>query len=749
MELFFLFKKSENFTDARQWMRTGTRFLSEQSSTRVKLTVALGLALSCGAFAMAWHWEQALRLVKFRTFSDDVTAALQRDIDDHLAVLQHLSNYYAAGAIAPGDRQDWRANPSHDRRFVRGFLSRMRGIESLGWMPRVFATDRQSLEAEMRALGYPSFRIREENSQEIKRMAARREEYFPIAYLEGLGNGEMAVGFDAGASSGRFALEQARKSGEIAISSQLPQALPKNGNVDFLAIRRIEVFHSPPSGEKDDPDAEISGFVLGIFNLAEILKLSLEKQNSFPAALANSANIVFYSGSATRINSAAGSSQEPEPQFLAFYDARTGRLSADSTLAVAAEATATGAIARALRVGNEVWTVKFLPEPAYWTTQPHFGAWAALVLGFFSTGILAVSQHVGQLRSLDREQLSRQREQAIAALKQSNASLSQANAEMKLLMRLSNSLQACLTQEEACTTIGKFMRKLFPNFSGALYVTSAAGNLVEASVTWGEHSPHQLVFSPDECWGMRYGQPYIYKNTHSSFACQHGNHPLPEESLCLPLVAHGETLGLLYLSSPVPGRLSDDKQHLAKSVSEQVALALANLKLRETLKYNSIRDPLTNLFNRRYMEEFLIQELYRAQRAGDSVGVVMLDVDHFKRFNDTFGHKAGDEVLRSLGAFLLSSIRASDIACRYGGEEFTLILPEASVEVTRERAEYLRQEVQQRFASNLDLGCTVTISLGVASFPQHGSTAEAILSAADAALYRAKAEGRDRVVTAA
>lgn len=750
MELFFRFKKSENFTDVRQWVRAGTRFFSGQSSPRVGLTVALGIVLSCGAFAMAWHWEGRLLQAKFRTLSDDFTAALQGEIDDHLAVLQHLSDFYATGD---------RANPKDARRFVKRFLSRLQGIESLGWMPRISATERQSVEAEMRAAGYPNLRIPQEDSQGMTRISAQRAEYFPIAYMEGLGDSEMAVGFDMGSDLTRFALEQARERGAIAISAQLPQALPKNGNVDFLALLPIEVLPEPSSRDISDRDREISGFVLGIFNLSEILKVSLEKQNSSLATFANTATIIFYGGSASAAHSAAGSGFSREaatargresPQFFAFYDARTGKLSADSTRASSLETTGESAIARALSVGNEEWTVEFLPAPAYRTDRAHFGAWAVLVLGLFSTGVLAGCQRIGRLRSLDREQLWQQREKAIASLKQVNASLSQANAEMKLLSRMSNSLQACLTQEEAYTTVRKFMRKLFPNLSGALYMISAAGNLVEASATWGESTISQLVFSPDECWGMRYGQPYMYKNAHSSFGCQHGSHPLPEESLCLPLVAHGETWGLLYLSSPAPGRLSDDKQHLAKSVSEHVALALANLKLRETLEYNSIRDPLTNLFNRRYMEEFLSQELHRAQRAGHSVGVIMLDVDHFKRFNDTFGHKTGDELLRSLGAFLLASIRGSDIACRYGGEEFTLILPEASLSTTRERAEQLRSEVQHRLASSLELSSNrqVTLSLGVASFPQHGLTAEAIVRAADAALYRAKAEGRDRVVTA-
>lgn len=192
--------------------------------------------------------------------------------------------------------------------------------------------------------------------------------------------------------------------------------------------------------------------------------------------------------------------------------------------------------------------------------------------------------------------------------------------------------------------------------------------------------------------------------------------------------------------------LTQTKQQLAVTVAEHIALSLANLKLRETLQNQSIRDPLTGLFNRRYLEESLEREVNRAQRKQQTLGIIMLDVDHFKRFNDTFGHEAGDAVLRKLGQFLHTHIRVSDIACRYGGEELTLILPEASLDVTHQRAEQIREGVKhlqvQHRHQPLD---AITLSLGVACFPQHGLTGEAVMQAADAALYRAKKEGRDAV----
>jgi diguanylate cyclase (GGDEF)-like protein len=168
--------------------------------------------------------------------------------------------------------------------------------------------------------------------------------------------------------------------------------------------------------------------------------------------------------------------------------------------------------------------------------------------------------------------------------------------------------------------------------------------------------------------------------------------------------------------------------------------------MREMLKIQSVRDPLTGLYNRRYMEESLTRELRRAARKKTELGVMMLDVDHFKQFNDTFGHEAGDAVLRSLGNLLRTQFRAEDIVCRYGGEEFTVILPDTSLQLTQQRAEELREAAKRELVQlrGQSLGA-VSLSIGVASFPANGATSETLLGAADAALYRAKEAGRDRV----
>jgi diguanylate cyclase (GGDEF)-like protein len=176
------------------------------------------------------------------------------------------------------------------------------------------------------------------------------------------------------------------------------------------------------------------------------------------------------------------------------------------------------------------------------------------------------------------------------------------------------------------------------------------------------------------------------------------------------------------------------------------ALALASLRLRQGLREQATRDPLTNLFNRRHMEASLERELRRAERRQRPLGIILLDLDHFKRTNDTLGHDAGDQLLRAVGRFLQTHIRGEDLACRYGGEEFLLILTDSALEDTRRRAEQLREGIKALQAEHdgRPLG-PVTASLGVAVFPEHGLTAEAVVRAADVALYQAKADGRDRV----
>jgi diguanylate cyclase (GGDEF)-like protein len=217
------------------------------------------------------------------------------------------------------------------------------------------------------------------------------------------------------------------------------------------------------------------------------------------------------------------------------------------------------------------------------------------------------------------------------------------------------------------------------------------------------------------------------------------------------MIAQGESLGLLFLQSRgsdgAATTRSASRQKLAAAMAEQIALALSNLWLRESLRQQSVRDPLTGLYNRRFLEETLDRELSRLERKNLPLSLIMIDVDNFKDFNDTFGHAAGDAVLRDLGTVLQRFVRGGDIACRFGGEEFTVILPEAGLEIGRQRAEMLREAVREMHLvhEGKALG-PVTLSLGVACFPEHGRRRDHLLEATDAALYEAKSSGRNCVI---
>ncbi|PYU95481.1 MAG: GGDEF domain-containing protein [Acidobacteria bacterium] len=324
--------------------------------------------------------------------------------------------------------------------------------------------------------------------------------------------------------------------------------------------------------------------------------------------------------------------------------------------------------------------------------------------------------------------------------------LQQRTREMTLLSEMGDLLQACLTLPEAYVAIGQIARQLFAPESGTLSVTKTSQNLVEVVAAWGPALGGEPVFTHEGCWALRRGRVHHIEDSSDGLLCKHLHRPPPAAYICVPMMAQGEALGILHLGYQEVGRLTESKQRFAVAVAEHVALALSNLKLHETLRSQSIRDPLTGLFNRRFMEESLVREVLRAARNQGPLGVIMIDLDGFKSFNDTFGHDAGDTLLREFGFLLRNTIRAEDIACRYGGEEFTLILPEATLEATLERAEQIREEIKRLkvLHRDQDLG-QVTVSLGVAVFPNHGTTGEALLRAADTALYRAKIDGRDRV----
>lgn len=329
------------------------------------------------------------------------------------------------------------------------------------------------------------------------------------------------------------------------------------------------------------------------------------------------------------------------------------------------------------------------------------------------------------------------------------AELKKRDEEMKSLNRLNDLLQSCTTQAEAYKVIALVAGELFAGQNGCLAILHAEDPYFEAVARWGDEEPVEPIFSLEDCWALRRGQLHEVIDPQASLLCRHFVHQPEIGYLCVPLTVQRETLGLFCLVGAPARRVEYQvsQQQLAVTVTEAIKLSLSNLKLREKLREQAIHDPLTGLFNRRYLEEILSRELHRARRGNSPLCVAMLDLDNFKQFNDTFGHDAGDSLLRDLGQVLREKLRKSDISCRYGGDEFVLVLPDSSLADTQQRVEQigaLVKELQIRHGRpRLD---TMTVSVGVAEAPGHGSTAPEILHAADNALYAAKQAGRDRVL---
>ncbi|HPF87612.1 MAG TPA: diguanylate cyclase, partial [Candidatus Limiplasma sp.] len=328
--------------------------------------------------------------------------------------------------------------------------------------------------------------------------------------------------------------------------------------------------------------------------------------------------------------------------------------------------------------------------------------------------------------------------------------------EMNQLNELGELLQSCQTTAEASAISARYIKQLCPDSHGALYLINSSRNLAEAAEMWGEPALTQQVFEPLNCWAIRRGRQHLIDRQHPGLLCGHITGPETGQYLCVPLTVNGEAIGVLHMNSiPTDEQeaagvaYTDHKTQLVRMIAEHIALALSNLKLRETLRQQSIRDALTGLYNRRYMEETLERELIRAQRENKSVGFIMFDIDHFKTFNDLAGHDGGDALLRELGVYLNTYTRGGDIVCRYGGEEFLAVLPGANAEEARQRAEQMRKDVSEMLVYHLGKALAkCTISLGVSAYPDNGQTSKVLLKAADDALYRAKNEGRNRVVVA-
>jgi len=321
--------------------------------------------------------------------------------------------------------------------------------------------------------------------------------------------------------------------------------------------------------------------------------------------------------------------------------------------------------------------------------------------------------------------------------------------ESRLMTSARDEMQLCLTSKQAHKSIVRHMEMLLPGTSGATLIINNSRRMVEIAARWGDEKSLVDGFTPEACCGLRVGKARWRKPGDSELHCAHFTGQPPENYLCIPLAAHGETQGFVFVCCKTPESLAlaEERTPLIQQMAELASLSIASLNLKAKLEMQSIRDGLTGLFNRHFMEIALERELHRAARQGNSLAVMMLDVDHFKQLNDTFGHEAGDVVLREVAECFRRSLREEDVICRYGGEEFVVIMPDAPADTAAQRAEMIRFAVSEiRTHLRGELVGAVTVSIGIAMYPDSGKDGGNLIQVADAAMYRAKRAGRNQVV---
>lgn len=315
------------------------------------------------------------------------------------------------------------------------------------------------------------------------------------------------------------------------------------------------------------------------------------------------------------------------------------------------------------------------------------------------------------------------------------------------LFAMTDMLQSAEDYEDACSVLKTTSLRLLPDFAGALYIFNNSRDRLDIAGSWNLASDADVptTLAPANCWALKRGKFHINDPQTGTLCCNH--QLLGVSTIEIPMMARGSVYGLLVLGNSMPDAFARlyGIQRVGRALADSMSLALSNIALREKLRTQSLRDPLTGLYNRRYMEDALERYVSLGNRTGTPTAVVMVDLDHFKQVNDEHGHAKGDAILRDVAVQLLGGLSPSDVVCRYGGEELLVILPNCTLEDASLRAEGFRLRVEQLSEAHQ---IKITASFGVAAIPETSSTQIDIVESADAALYMAKQQGRNRVVSA-
>ena len=344
-----------------------------------------------------------------------------------------------------------------------------------------------------------------------------------------------------------------------------------------------------------------------------------------------------------------------------------------------------------------------------------------------------------------------QQNKSQADLQTVNKELERRTYEIGLIRNLDDYLQICRSNEEAYLVTRKILAMLFSDYAGEIYTHNRNNDGLLLMEFWGDDRKIEPIISTDDCIAARGGHTHMTERDQSILYCKHV-HTLEHNTICFPIQAQGDSFGIISISGhgrPVCVTTKEESIELGETVARQLAMALANLRLRDSLKEQSVKDPLTGLFNRRYIETSVEREIFRAERNGECISLLMFDVDHFKQFNDTYGHDTGDTVLKMISREISQHGRKSDIPCRLGGEEFLLILPGANIEIAQQRASKILDAVN---SLSVTVGTktvdSLSVSCGIAVYPQNGKQLDELFIAADQALYASKKSGRNRITLA-
>jgi len=335
-----------------------------------------------------------------------------------------------------------------------------------------------------------------------------------------------------------------------------------------------------------------------------------------------------------------------------------------------------------------------------------------------------------------------------AAAAAAQEALAERGREMAALLRLSEVLQACQTSADLEQVVSHGAAQIVPGSAGALYVFNNSRDRMDLAAHWhgaglAEVPPSAPGFdhlAAEDCWALKRGRPHACGE--GGLVCRGTD--CAAGRLCIPMAARGEVYGVLQFE----GLGETEDSRLANALADGVTLALANQSLREKLRGQALRDALTGLHNRRFLEEAGERLAAQCERRGTSLSVAMLDLDHFKQVNDRLGHAAGDAALRAVAQDLLSDMRQGDLACRFGGEELLLVMPDCDTAGALGRVERLRERIAAARGLGVPGLSSLTFSAGVASMPDSATGLAEAIRAADAALYAAKQAGRNRVMAA-